>query len=91
MKKENNESEVTIHIGLIRLKAEELKVIRGSTLSLKVLPSIGAEELLRKGAEKIVKFYSDLGLYGATSFALLYPNRTEVKSNQSINQSINFI
>ena len=59
-KKENNESEVTIHIGLIRLKDEELKVISGSTLPLKVLPSIGAEELLRKGAEKIVKFNSDL-------------------------------
>ena len=78
-KKENNESEVTIHIGLIRLKDEELKVIRGSTLPLKVLPSIGAEELLRKGADKIVKFNSDLSLYGATSFALLYPDGTEVK------------
>ena len=44
-----------------------------------MLPSIGAEELLRKGAEKIVKFDSDLSLYGATSFALLYPDRTEVK------------
>ena len=79
MKKENNQSEVTIHIGLIRLKDEELKVIRGSTLPLKVLPSIGAEELHRKGAEKIVKFNSNLHLYGATSFALLYPDRTEVK------------
>ena len=81
-KKENSESEVTIHIGLIRLKDGELKVIRGSTLPLKVLPSIGAEELLRKGrkgTEKIVKFNSDLSLYGATSFALLYPDRTEVK------------
>lgn len=78
-KKESNESEVTIHIGLIRLKEEELKVIRGSTLPLKVLPSIGAEELLRKGADKIVRFNSDLSLYGATSFALLYPDRTEVK------------
>ena len=66
-KKESNESEVTIHIGLIRLKEEELKVIRGSTLPLKVLPSIGAEELLRKGADKIVRFNSDLSLYGATS------------------------
>ena len=79
VKKENNESEVTIHIGLIRLKDEELKVIRGSTLPLKVLPSIGAEELLRKRAEKIVKFNSDLSLYGVTSCALLYPDRTEVK------------
>ena len=79
VKKENNESEVTIHIGLIRLKDEELKAIRGPTLALKVLPSIGAEELLRKRAEKIVKFNSDLSLYGVTSFALLYPDRTEVK------------
>ena len=68
-KKENNKSEVTIHTGLVRLKDEELKVIRGSTLSLKVLPSIGAEELHRKGAEKTVKFNSHLSLYGATSFA----------------------
>jgi len=81
-KKENSESEVTIHSGLIRLKDGELKVIRGSTLPLKVLPSIGAEELLRKGTEKIVKFNSDLSLYGATSFALLYPDRTEVKCLQ---------
>ena len=78
-KKEKSESEFTIHIGLIRLKDEELKVIRGSTLPLKVLPSIGAEELLRKVTEKIVKFNSDLSLYGATSFTLLYPDRTEVK------------
>ena len=78
-KKENSENEVTIHIGLMRLKDGELKVIRGSTLPLKVLPSIGAEELLRKGAEKIMKFNSDLSLYGATSLSLLYPDRTEVK------------
>lgn len=78
-KKENSESEVTINIGHIRLKDGELKVIRRSTLPLKVLSSIGAEELLRKGTEKIVKFNSDLSLYGATSFAWLYPDRTEVK------------
>ena len=78
-KKESGENEVTIHIGLIRLKDGELKVIRGSSLPLKVLPSIGAEELLRKGAEKMVKFNSDLSLYGSSSFTLLYPDRTEVK------------
>ncbi|PFX13154.1 hypothetical protein AWC38_SpisGene22790 [Stylophora pistillata] len=78
-KKENSESEVTIHIGLIRLQDGELKVIRGSTLPLKVLPSIGAEELLRRGNEKIVKFNSDLSLYGARSFALMYPDITKVK------------
>ena len=60
VKKENNESEVTIHIGLIRLKDEELKVMRGSTLPLKVLPSIGAEGFF--GKEPIVKFNSDLSL-----------------------------
>jgi len=43
------------------------------------LPSIGAEELLRKGTKKTVKFNSDLSLYGATSFAWLYLGRTEVK------------
>ena len=79
VKKENSENEVTIQIGLIRLKDGQLKAIRGSSLPLKVFPSIGAEELLRKGAEKMVKFNSDLSLYGASSFTLLYPDRTEVK------------
>ena len=79
VKKENSENEVTIQIGLIRLKDGQLKAIRGSSLPPKVFPSIGAEELLRKGAEKMVKFNSDLSLYGASSFTLLYPDRTEVK------------
>ena len=80
VKKENSENEVTIQIGLIRLKDGQLKAIRGSSLPLKVFPSIGAEELLRKGAEKMVKFNSDLSLYGASSFTLLYTDRTEVPS-----------
>ena len=42
-KKESGENEVSIHTGFIRLKDGELKVIRGSSLPLKVLPSIGAE------------------------------------------------
>ena len=48
---------------------------------LKSYHSIDAEELLRKGAEKILKFNSDLSLYGPNSFTLtlLYPERTEVK------------
>ena len=79
VKKENSENEVTIQIGLIRLKDGQLKAIRGSSLPLKVFPSIGVEELLRKGAEKMVKFNSDLSLYGASSFTLLYPDRTEVQ------------
>ena len=62
VKKENSENEVTIQIGLIRLKDGQLKAIRESSLPLKVFPSIGAEELLRKGAEKMVKFNSDLSL-----------------------------
>jgi len=47
-KKEKNEkvNEVTIQIGLIRLKDGELKVIRGSTLPLKVTETIGGPELL---------------------------------------------
>ena len=48
-------------------------------MPLKVLPSIGAEELLRKGSEKMVKFNSDLSLYGPSSFTLLYPDRNEVE------------
>ena len=79
-KKESGVNEVSIHIGFIRLKDGELKVIRGSSLPLKVLPSIGAEELLRKGAEKMVKFNSDLSLiYEPSNFTLLYPDKTEVK------------
>ena len=77
VKMENSEGEIIIHdIGL--LKDEELKVVRGSTLALMVLPLIGAEEFLRK-PKRLPKFNSDLSIYGATSFALLYPHRTEVK------------
>ena len=78
-KKESSENEVSIHIGFIRLKDGELRVIRGSSLPLKVFPSIGAEELLRKGAEKMVKFNNDLSLYGPSNLSLLYPDKTEVK------------
>ena len=79
-KKEKNEkvNEVTIQIGLIRLKDGELKVIRGSTLPLKVTETIGASELLQKGSEKMVKFNKDLASGGG--FTLLYPDRTEVKN-----------
>lgn len=70
---------VTIQIGLIRLKDGELKAVRGSNLPVKVLPTIGADELLKKGAEKMVKFNSDLNLCSPSSFTLLYPDRTEVK------------
>ena len=49
---------------------------------LKSYHSIDAEELLRKGAEKILKFNSDLSLYRPNSFTFLYPERTEVKHVQ---------
>ena len=39
-KKDNSENEVTTQIGLIRLKDGKLKVIRGSTLPLYVLPVV---------------------------------------------------
>ena len=71
-KKERGVNEVSIHIGFIRLKDGELKVIRGSSLPFKVLQSIGADVLLRKGGEKMVKFNSDLSLYGNSKFTLLY-------------------
>ena len=79
-KKEKSEkvNEVTIQIGLIRLKDGELKVVRGSTLPLKVTPTIGAAELLQKGSEKMVKFNKDLSSGGG--FTLLYPDRTEVEN-----------
>ena len=51
VKKENSENEVTIQIGLIRSDGQ-LKAIRGSSLPLKVFPSIGAEELLKKRSRK---------------------------------------
>ena len=36
-----------------------LKAIGGSSFPLKVFPSIGAEDLFRRGAEKMAKFNSD--------------------------------
>lgn len=75
--KDKTPSEVTISIGLRKLRDDDLKFVRGSSLPLTVRPSIGAEELLKKAAEKIVKFNSGLtgGLLG---FTLLYPDRTKV-------------
>lgn len=64
-KKESSVNEVSIHIGFIRLKDGELKVIRGSLLPFKVLQSIGADVHHRKGGEKMVKFNSDLSLLWA--------------------------
>ena len=83
VKKENNESAVTLHIGLIRLKDEELKVIRGSTLPLKVLPSIGAEELLRKGAEFRSRFYLSSKSKFTLYYSLIYPYITYCNSTWS--------
>lgn len=79
---ENNDkrpSEVKINIGLQKFRDDDLKFVRGSTLPLKVNPTIGADELRKKGAEKIIKFNNDL-TGGPFGFTLLYPDRTEVKT-----------
>ena len=75
--KDKTPSEVTINIGLRKFRDDDLKFVRGSSLPLIVRPSIGAEELLKKAAEKIVKFNRELtgGVFG---FTLLYPDRTKV-------------
>ena len=70
-------SEVTINIGLRKFRDDDLKFVRGNSLPLKVRPGIGAEELLQKAAEKIVKFNREL-TGGALGFTLLYPDRTKV-------------
>lgn len=54
-------------------------MIRGLLLLFKVFLLIGVEEFFRKGVEKMVKFNSDLSLYGVSSFMLLYFDRIEVK------------
>ena len=53
-------------------------MVHGSTLPLRVTPTIGAAELLQKGSEKMVKFNKDLSSGGG--FTLLYPDRTEVEN-----------
>ena len=75
--KDKTPSEVTINIGLRKFRDDDLKFVRGSSLALIVRSSIGAEELLKKAAEKIVKFNRELtgGVFG---FTLLYPDRTKV-------------
>ena len=72
-------SEVTIQIGLIKCRDDDLKVVRGCTLPLKIMPTTGADELLKKGAEKMIKFNKDLTC-SPTGFTLLYPDRTEVRT-----------
>lgn len=72
-------SEVKINIGLQKVRDDELKFVRGSTLPLKVNPTIGADELRKKGAEKIMKFNNDL-TGEPFGFTLLYPDRNEVRT-----------
>ena len=76
-KKDKTPSGVTINIGLRKFRDDDLKFVRGSSLPLIVRPSIGAEELLKKAAEKIVKFNREL-TGGVFVFTLLYPDRTKV-------------
>lgn len=59
-KKENSENEVTIRIGLMRLKDVELKVIRGSTLPLKVKCLPGGTEpfTLQRYKDELGKSYN---------------------------------
>ena len=75
-KKEQN-LEVTIQIGLMKFRDGELKSVRGSNLPLKVSSAIGKDELLQKGAEKMIKFNKDL-CSNPEAFTLLYPDRSSV-------------
>ena len=70
-------SEVKINIGRKKLRDDDLKFVRGSSLPLTVSPSINADELLKKASKKIVKFNSDLSC-GPFGFTLLYPDQTKV-------------
>jgi hypothetical protein len=74
---EKTPSEVKISIALRKLRDNDLKFVRGSSLPLTVCPTIGSTELLNTAAKKIVKFNSDL-TFGAFGFTLLYPDRTKV-------------
>ena len=66
-----------INIGLKKLRNDDLKFVRGSSLPLTVGPSINADELLKKASEKIVKFNGDLSC-GPFGFTVLYLDQTKV-------------
>ena len=71
-------TEVIVQIGLMKLRDRNLKIVRGSTLPLKVLPRIESNELLKKSVEKMLKFNKDIR-GSSDHFTLVYPDRTEVK------------
>ena len=56
-----------------------LRIARGSCLPLKISPSVGAEELLAKAREKIVRFNQNV-FATHDMVTLVYPDRTEVKN-----------
>ena len=73
--KEKKSTEVIIQIGLMKLRDRNLKIVRGSTLPLKVLPRIESNELLKKSVEKMLKFNKDIR-GSSDHFTLVYPDQT---------------
>ena len=71
--------EVNVQIGIIQRKDGLLRIARGSCLPLKISPSVGAEELLAKAREKIVRFNQNV-FATHDMVTLVYPDRTEVKN-----------
>ena len=68
---------VTIQVGMMSFRDDGLKMIRGSALPLKVLQTTTAEDLLHQAVTKHRKFNREV-FGGPRSFALLYPDRSEV-------------
>eukprot|EP00112_Aurelia_sp_Birch-Aquarium-sp1_P006766 Seg174.2 transcript_id=Seg174.2/GoldUCD/mRNA.D3Y31 product="hypothetical protein" protein_id=Seg174.2/GoldUCD/D3Y31 len=72
-------AEVNVQTGVMQLKDGFLRIVRGSCLPLKVSPSVGAEELLTKARDKIVRFNQNV--FAAQDLVkLIYPDRTEVEN-----------
>ena len=71
--------EVNVQIGIMQKKDGLLRIARGSCLPLKISPSVGAEELLAKAREKIVRFNQNV-FATHDMVTLVYPDRTEVKN-----------
>ena len=67
---------VTIQVGMMTFKDDGLKMVRGSSLPLKVSPSTTAEELRQQAVTKHTRFNKQV-FGGPRSFALLYPDRSE--------------
>ena len=70
-------AEVSVQIGVMQRKDGLLRIVRGSCLPLKVSPSVGAEELLTKARDKIVRFNQNVFAF-QDLVTLIYPDRTEV-------------